>query len=126
LIKHDLKQAEVHYKTDEGQLAKNKKASTTLTIPGFEALSGSGWESNPPGTFSEATLGLKPNGQSAQSMDNSAVTETTSTVLPSGLPESATNDPDLVQIAETWPKLSNIVKAGIVAMVQAATTEQRN
>ena len=38
----------------------NKKTEKTRTKQAFPAANGSGWESNPPGDFSAATLGLKP------------------------------------------------------------------
>ena len=42
------------------QSRRNKKAPNDREKPAVEASSGSGWESNPPGDFSAATLGLKP------------------------------------------------------------------
>jgi len=40
--------------------AEQKNALKTGSKPCSQGTSGSGWESNPPGPFSEATLGLKP------------------------------------------------------------------
>ncbi len=46
--------------TKSGRVSDSKKAEKTRTKQVFPAKNGSGWESNPPGSFSEATLGLKP------------------------------------------------------------------
>ena len=48
------------------------------------------------------------------------VTETTNSVLPSGLPDSVPIDPDLAAVVEAWPKLPEAIKAGILAMIRAA------
>ena len=34
-------------------------------VKAVSALSGSGWESNPPGNFSDATMGLKPTAENS-------------------------------------------------------------
>ena len=73
----------------------------------------------------EGTLVFETSHASTQGIDKTTVTESSPSVLPSGLPESVTNDPEFVQIAEAWEGLPKAVKAGIGAIVQAATTEQR-
>ena len=41
-------------------------------------------------------------------------------VLPSCLPDSTHNDPDLAAVVKAWPDLPEAVKAGILAMVKAS------
>jgi len=40
-------------------------------------------------------------------------------------PPHVTNDPDLAAVAEAWPELPEAIKAGIVAMVKAASKTPR-
>ena len=44
----------------------------------------------------------------------------TSGVLVSCLANSVENDPDLATVIDTWPALPAAIRAGIIAMVQAA------
>jgi hypothetical protein len=45
------------------------------------------------------------------------VTETANSVLPSGLPDSVPNDPDLQRVVDAWADLSDHLKREILALV---------
>ena len=78
---------------------------------------GSRWESNPPGDFSAATLGLKPRDENPQLAIHKGDTETANPVLPSGLPESLENDADFARLMDRWPSLPAHVKQTILTLV---------
>ena len=84
---------------------------------GAKPASGSGWESNPPGDFSDATLGLKPRDENPQLAIHKGDTETANPVLPSGLPESLENDADFARLMDRWPSLPARVKQTILTLV---------
>ncbi|MBC7816916.1 MAG: hypothetical protein IAG10_08525 [Planctomycetaceae bacterium] len=96
--------------------------------------SGSGYESNPPSVFSDATLGLKPSGGFTQRFDGPAVAQSEDRVLPAGLPESGEigavvpldrmsavviADPVLRVLVEAWPTLPEHVRTTIRMLVES-------
>ena len=85
----------------------------------FVLYYGSGWESNPPGSFSEATLGLKPSDESPELALHMGDTETAKPVLPSGLPESLENDADFSRLMDRWPMLPTHVKQTILTLAES-------
>lgn len=59
--------------------------------------------------------------ESRKPLADKGVAPTSQTVLPPCLPDSTEADPDLALVVEAWPGLPEAVRAGIVAMVKAAT-----
>ncbi|HZW31432.1 MAG TPA: hypothetical protein VFF52_12035 [Isosphaeraceae bacterium] len=59
-----------------------------------------------------------PDGRSP--LKNKGKTSHQPSLAPSGIHDACQTDPDLAQIVAAWDRLPAAVKAGIVAMVQAA------
>ena len=64
--------------------------------------------------------GIEPLLPGSQPVASKAVTSHAPGVLPECLPDSAQNDPELTAVIRAWPELPEAIRAGIVAMVEAA------
>ena len=60
---------------------------------------------------------MKPRDENPQLAIHKGDTETANPVLPSGLPESVPNDPDLQRVVDAWADLSDHLKREILALV---------
>ena len=72
-----------------------------------------------PGTR-EGTLVFETSTESSEASKPQELIDSASTVLPSGLPELARNDPELVRLAIAWPSLPAAIKAAIAALLNAS------
>ena len=99
-----------------GQSRKNRQPSTLdncLLQSGERGI-------RTPATSFPADWISNPVTESHNQQEPQQVTETANTVLPACLPESIGNDPDLVRVVDAWKTLPDLVKAGILALVNAA------
>ena len=64
---------------------------------------------------------LSPESKNCKQSIETEVTSVTQGRLPASLPDAFQNDPNLAALITAWPELPASLKAGIVAMVNAAT-----
>lgn len=65
--------------------------------------------------------GFEPLSDSAQRVENAALTTDAGSDLPVCLPDLAQNDRELAALISAWPGLSDAVRARIVGIVEGAT-----
>jgi len=95
---------------------------------GAKPASGSGWESNPPGDFSDATLGLKPSRQppltsgQATPCEDAPIDGCTDGCRP--IPKTpVSEDPDLARVIAAWSVLPPDTRAAVLAIIDAAAND---
>jgi hypothetical protein len=68
--------------------------------------------------------GIEPASRSPEVSSSKAVAQTPSETLAQTLARETQADPDLARIVGAWPMLPDALRAGIVAVVQAASKGQ--
>ena len=65
-------------------------------------------------------VGLEPTDPNPQSIPIKQVTAIPETALANTLARESQIDPDLARLIDAWPTLPEAIRAGIIAMIQAA------
>ena len=80
-----------------------------------------GGDSNPRGRFTQPNGLANRSHEWARPLKNKEKTSHQRSLAPSGIHDTCQTDPDLTLVNASWDRLPAAVKAGIVAMVQAAS-----